>query len=64
VFKDLEKAEQFCHFQRQEWKYHKHSEKEMQKVHYEHQTGRACSFDKGKPMSESELSLTYRRERT
>lgn len=36
VFKDLEKAEQFCHFQRQEWKYHKHSEKEMQKVHYEH----------------------------
>ncbi|PAE20227.1 hypothetical protein CHH80_12470 [Bacillus sp. 7504-2] len=36
VLKDLEKAEQFCHFQRQEWKYHKHSEREMQKVHYEH----------------------------
>lgn len=36
ILKDLDKAEQLCQFQRQEWKYHKHTEDDMRKVHYEH----------------------------
>lgn len=36
IMKNLEKAEQLCQFQREEWKYHRHSEEEMRAVHYEH----------------------------
>lgn len=36
LLKDLEKAEQLCHYQRDVWKYHRHSDEEMKKIHYEH----------------------------
>lgn len=36
LMKSLEKAEQLCQYQREEWKYHRHNEEEMREVHYEH----------------------------
>lgn len=36
LMKDLEKTEQLCQYQREEWKYHRHSKQELRDFHYEH----------------------------
>ncbi|WP_084783138.1 aromatic acid exporter family protein [Bacillus dakarensis] len=36
LMKDLEKTEQLCQYQREEWKYHRHTKQELREFHYEH----------------------------
>ncbi|MFE8700532.1 aromatic acid exporter family protein [Cytobacillus sp. FJAT-54145] len=36
LMKQVEKTEQLCQFQREEWKYHRHTKLQMREYHYEH----------------------------
>jgi uncharacterized membrane protein YgaE (UPF0421/DUF939 family) len=36
IIRQIEKTEQLCHYQKQEWKFHRYSKQVMRKYHYEH----------------------------